>query len=48
MAIKHLIAAGIQDLQSPVAVARSTIGSELAVGNLGDGNARRNRHGAAR
>src|SRR5438034_9021535 len=38
----------IQDLQSPVAVARSTIGSELAVGNWGDGSVRRYRYGAAR
>jgi virginiamycin B lyase len=38
----------IQDLQSPVAVARSTNGSELAVGNWGDGSVRRYRYGAAR
>jgi hypothetical protein len=54
MAIRHLIAAGslaaifIQDLQSPVAVARSTNGSELAVGHWGDGSVRRYRYGAAR
>jgi sugar lactone lactonase YvrE len=38
----------IQDLQSPVAMARSANGSELAVGNWGDGSVRRYRHGAAR
>lgn len=38
----------IQDLQSPVAMARSTNGSELAVGSWGDGSVRRYRYGAAR
>lgn len=38
----------IQDLQSPVAMARSKSGSELAVGNWGDGSVRRYRDGAAR
>ncbi|MGN6827003.1 virginiamycin B lyase family protein [Paucibacter sp. M5-1] len=38
----------IQDLQSPVAMARSKSGSELAVGNWGDGSVRRYRYGAAR
>lgn len=54
MAIRHLIAAGriatimFRDLQSLGAVARSTIGSELAVGNWGDGRVRRSGYGAAR
>jgi hypothetical protein len=54
MDIGHPIAAGslaaifIQDLQSPVAVVRSTTGSKIAVGNWGDGSVRRYRYGAAR
>ncbi|MCX2864950.1 hypothetical protein OOZ63_24260 [Paucibacter sp. PLA-PC-4] len=38
----------IEGLQSPVAMARSKGGSELAVGNWGDGSVRRYRYGAAR
>jgi len=54
MAIRHLIAAGslaaifIQDLQSPVALARSSNDSELVVGHWGDASVRRYRYGAAR
>lgn len=38
----------IHDLRSPVAMARSADGSELAVGNWGDGSVRRYPHGVAR
>jgi len=54
MAIRYLIAAGCltaifdQDLQSPVALARSANSSERVVGHWGGASVRRYRYGAAR